>query len=250
VANDDEPRRHRAIAGFGCAQRVAPRLLASFSTMQGNASRKKEYTIMTVRMIFAAGTLGALISSPAFADDELSTSAAASKMSAQVQVELLPLGSAATDVGDIGVSVDTSMAFGVSAGFEYAVAPYLSIGVAPRLILNVTSEQAKDAGQDAGKELDLRARIRGHVPVSPGLELYASLSPGYTILLSPDDEDPNAKGFGIAGAVGVTYDLSPRMFIGGEVGYQRAFASATEQSVTMDVDVSYMHIGLGAGTRF
>jgi hypothetical protein len=44
------------------------------------------------------------------------------------------------------------------------------------------------------------------------------------------------------------------MFIGGEVGYQRAFTSSDimvgAQSTSADLDLSYMHVGIGAGTRF
>ena len=60
---------------------------------------------------------------------------------------------------------------GVTGTFDYAINPYLSIGIAPRLVLNVKAE-GNDSG-DAGKEIDLRARVTGHFPIIPKLEAYA-----------------------------------------------------------------------------
>ena len=209
---------------------------------------------MTIRMILAAATLGTLLSSSAFADDEsISASAAAPRMRAQAQVELLPLGTGKQTLGDASMSRDAAVAYGISAGFDYAITPYLSIGVAPRLLLNV-----KPSDQDGGtsdKELDLRARVLGHVAVAPKLEIYGAVMPGYAFVLPGDDNVDTAKGFAIAGAAGLTYDVSPTLFLGAELGYQRAFTSTdimttTGQKVSSDLDLSYMHIGIGAGTRF
>jgi opacity protein-like surface antigen len=206
-------------------------------------------------MILAAGTLGTLLSSSAFAEDgDVTGGSATSKMSVQAQVEMLPMGSSKTTVGGISFSGDNKLAYGVTGMFDYAITPYLSIGVAPRLVLNVASDNPDGAERsDTGQQIDLRARIVGHYPVIPALQLYASLSPGYTII-SSQDEAESAKGFAIAGAVGVTYDITPKLFINGEAGYQRAFTSAdvmrNGQTGALDLDVSYMHVALGAGTRF
>lgn len=209
---------------------------------------------MKSRMILAGTTLGMLISSSVFADDiGNSESGAAPRMRVQAQVELLPIGSGKGTVGGTSMTTDAATAYGVSGMFDYAVMPYLSIGVAPRLVFNVNAKNAAD-GDKADKELDLRARLLGHYPVAPRLELYAALSPGYTIVMSGTDGVKNATGFAIGGSAGLTYDLSPKAFISGEVGYQRAFTSTDltvgPQSVSSDLDLSYMHVGIGAGTRF
>jgi opacity protein-like surface antigen len=209
---------------------------------------------MTIRMILAAGTLGTLLSSSAFADDEsISASAAAPRMRAQAQFELLPLGTGKQTLGNQSMSQDTAVAYGISAAFDYALTPYLSVGVAPRLVLNV--KPSEQQGGTTDKEIDLRARILAHVPVAPGLEIYGAVSPGYAFVLPGEDGVDTAKGFAIAGAAGVTYDVSPKVFLGAEAGYQRAFTSAdlmtgTGQKVSTDLDLSYLHVGIGAGTRF
>jgi hypothetical protein len=208
---------------------------------------------MMSRMILAGTTLGMLISSSVFADDiGNSASGAAPRMRVQAQVELLPIGSGKIAVGGTSMTADSAIAYGVSAMFDYAVTPYLSIGVAPRLVFNVAPDDAE--GDNADKELDLRARLLGHYPVAPRLELYAALTPGYAIVMSGTDGVNNATGFAVGGSAGLTYDLSPKAFISGEVGYQRAFTSTDMrvggQSISADLDLSYMHVGIGAGTRF
>lgn len=206
---------------------------------------------MNGRMFVVAGVLGSLLASPAFAEEDGLSSAAKSKISAQAQFELLPMGSAKASLGGQSQSTDTAVAYGVTAMLDYAVTPYLSIGAAPRLVLNVNGN---DSQASAGKEIDLRARVVGHVPVMPGLEAYASLSPGYAFLTGIAGGMDDPSGFAVAGALGATYDLTPRAFIGAEIGYQRAFTS-TEMAVAgqklgVDFDLSYLHVGLGAGTRF
>ena len=209
---------------------------------------------MKTRMILALTTLGTLAASSAFAQEPGSAPTAASpKMRVAAQVEMLPVGSGKATIDDTSMTQDAAIAYGVTGTFDYALTPYLSIGVAPRLILNVISDDA-DNDESADKELDLRARVLGHYAVAPKLELYAALMPGYAIVLSGTDGVDNSSGFAIGGAAGVTYDVSPRLFVGGEVGYQRAFTSnditVGNQTVSADLSLSYMHVGLGAGTRF
>jgi outer membrane protein W len=213
---------------------------------------------MKAQMILAASTLATLVSSSAFAE-EAGTGIAdpSSKMRAFAQVEVAPTGSADSKLDGVasdGGADDAAVAYGISGGFDYALHKYLSVGVAPRLLLNVKADQAGD-NVKAGKEIDLRVRLVGHVPISPGLEAYAALTPGYSILLSGTDGMDSFTGFALGGAIGVSYDVSPRMFISGEVGYQRAFTSVdidvgTPDKLEADLDLSYLHVGVGAGTRF
>jgi hypothetical protein len=209
-------------------------------------------------MILAAATActfaSSLATSSAFAQEAgAPASDAAPKMRLGAQVEVLPVGSGKATLGGTTMTTDADIAYGVSGTFDYALTPYLSIGAAPRLVLNVIPDHAA-TGDHADKELDLRARLLGHVPVAPKLELYASVAPGYTIVMSSQDGVSNSSGFAIGGAAGLTYDVSPKMFLSGEVGYQRAFTSTDltvgNQTITGDLALSYMHVGLGAGTRF
>jgi opacity protein-like surface antigen len=213
---------------------------------------------MKARWMLCAGTLGAMISmmsSSAFAQGQEGGAGAApaTGLRAEAQFEVLPMGSGKTTFEGQSVTADTATAYGITGIVDYAINPYLSIGVAPRLVLNVKSTDAGD-DTDASKEIDLRARITGRVPVAPGVELYASVMPGYSIVTSTQDGMNSATGFALAGALGATYDLTPRFFLGAEVGYQHAFTSVDQmvgnQKLSADLDLSYLHVGIGAGTRF
>lgn len=191
----------------------------------------------------------------AFADEAGATSTgSSSKMRASAQIEMLPVGELEAGVEGESFSTDTATAYGISAAFDYAVTPFLSIGVSPRLVLNVDSDES-DEDSDPGKQLDLRARVLAHMPMAPKLEVYGYLSPGYSIAMFDDEELDDPTGFSLGGALGASYDVSSAMYLTGEVGYTKAFTSTDVmvgpgQSVEADLDLSYLHVGLGAGTRF
>lgn len=213
---------------------------------------------MNTRIFTALLSTAALtaLTSTALAEEAGSVSASASsKMRVQAQVEMLPVGDVEIGVDDQSQSYDAELAYGISAAFDYAVTPYLSVGVAPRLVLNVRPDGSEFEDDDAGKQLDLRARVLAHLPVAPKLEVFGSLTPGYSIAMFDDGEIDDPKGFSIGGALGATYDVNPAMYLTGEVGYTKAFTSADimvapGQSFDADLDLSYLHVGLGAGTRF
>jgi Outer membrane protein beta-barrel domain len=208
---------------------------------------------MNARIALATATLGAFASPPTFAEDgSASTTTAARRMRAQAQLELLPRGTLRSTLGNATNIADAAVAYGIAGAFDHAVTSYLRVGVSPRLVLNIAA--SNDQSDDADKEIDLRARVLGHYAVRPGVELYASLSPGYTIVLIDSDLIDNATGFAIAGAAGVAYDVSPTLFVSGEIGYQQTFTTTeamfTTPAIPSKLELSYAHIGIGAGTRF
>jgi hypothetical protein len=204
---------------------------------------------VNTRIAFIAGTAVTLLASTAFAQDVSSTaSAPTKKASVGAQFELLPVGSFHLAAGQESMDPSAAVAYGIGGTFDYAVHEHLSIGVAPRLVLHVVpSEDDGFDEDDDASELDLRARLKFHTAVAPGVEAYGYLAPGYSILF--DDED-DASGFAIAVGAGATYDLTPAMYLSGEIGYQKGFQSTEVQGVDVDVNASYLHLGLGAGTRF
>lgn len=210
---------------------------------------------MKARWKLAAGTLGAMIpmiSPSAFAQGQegVTSAAPATGWRAQAQFEMLPMGSGTLTFNDQSSTADVATAYGITGMVDYAINRYLSVGIAPRLVLNVKGTDA----MDAGKEIDLRARVTGRVPVAPGVELYASVMPGLAILSSPEEGADTTSGFALAGAIGVTCGITPKLFLGAEVGYQRAFVSEDQVvanvHISTDLALSYPHVGIGVGTRF
>jgi hypothetical protein len=199
---------------------------------------------MKTRIALAFGLAGSLLATSAFAQEG---TAAAPKLTAGAQIDLLPVGTLTLDEADEG----TAFAYGIGASIDYAITPMISIGFAPRYIANVITDNAQDDA-DAAAELDLRLRVKAQFPVAPALNAYGFLAPGYSIIMLPDDfegvDDPAGLVVGFGG--GVTYDVAPSFFVNGELGYQIGFQSTSFAGNDVDFTSDYLHIGLGAGTRF
>jgi hypothetical protein len=207
---------------------------------------------MKARAMLAGGSFCVLMSSLASGEPSVG-GAAARRFSVQAQVELLPGGSSKDDLQEGGSrTTDSAVTYAIAGTFEYTPIRYVSVGVAPRLIFNAAGYPGGSEADDE-KELDLRVRIRGHYPVTSGIDIYAAIMPGYSFMLPPDG-DSTYDGFALGGAVGATYDLSSRVFVGGEVGYQRAYTRSVARTGVLEHvfkwDLSYPHIGIGAGVRW
>jgi hypothetical protein len=202
---------------------------------------EKDSFQMKIRIAVFATIASSFVASAALAD-ELGAEAAP-KVRIGAQVELLPTGSLDSEPD----SATPKVAYGVGLTFDYAITRNISIGVAPRMIFNVID---KDANGDAASQLDLRARVKGHFPIADKIEAYGFVAPGYSIVMLPDSELDNPAGLVLAFGAGATYDLTPRMFVSGEVGYQLGFQRTEVLGETVDLGTSYLHVGLGAGARF
>jgi hypothetical protein len=186
-----------------------------------------------------------MLATTAFAQD---AAGPAPKMRLGAQVEILPLGTLEASAGGQSSSTDADIAYGIGATFDYDITPNFSIGAAPRFIFNVNG---KDSNDDAGKQLDLRVRATAHFPVAPQIQIYGFVAPGYSIVMLPSGagiDDP--KGFAIGFGGGLTYDVAPKVFLSGEVGYQLGFQSTKVLDQDLDAKTRYLSIGLGAGARF
>jgi len=200
---------------------------------------------MKTRISLSLIAASTLLASAAFADTAVISAHADPKIAVGAQLELLPLGTFHLATSQFSQDQSAEVAYGISGSFDYAVHPNISIGFAPRLALNVIPTDTTD-GHPA-KQLDLRARVKAHTKVAPGVEAYGFLAPGYSMLFSEGD---TASGLAIALGAGATYDLSPTTYLSGEIGYQFGFQSDTVAGQNMDVHARYLHLGFGAGARF
>lgn len=200
--------------------------------------------------ILAAIPLITSLATPAFAEDGVAATAAEPRFFLQARLELLPLGSGEDTVG-LGSSLTLATAYAISGSLEVALTRHLSIGVAPRLVFNITQGGNEDP---ADKELDLRACLRARTAMSPGFDIYASFSPGYAALQSGDGLSTSSGGYTLGGAFGFTYDVGSNLFVGGEIGFQRSSMRIDRRNgrdeLSYDVELSYLHLGAGVGLRF
>jgi hypothetical protein len=209
-----------------------------------------------IALVALSASLGSLLAAaPAFAADEggdlaVAQAAAPPKARAAFQLELVPTGKLGVKATGIDQTYTAAFAYGIGGTFDYDVTPNLSIGLAPRLIFNVINKDAP-SGAEAEKELDLRVRATAHFPIAPKLTLYGFAAPGYSIILQGDDartDDPAGFVLGLGG--GVTFDVAPRVFLAGELGYQLGFQSVTYMGESADVTTDLLSISLGGGARF
>lgn len=158
----------------------------------------------------------------------------------QVGALLLPM-PAGSISGLGGSSQGTAFAFGFQAVGEYRLHEYFSLGLSPRVVLNVKGSDA----QDGGTEIDLLLRATGWYPVASRIEVYGFLAPGYSTI-SVSGASSSASGLALGFGAGGQYKLNDTIYLAGELGYQLGFQKI-EQT---DFNANFFHIGLGAGTRF
>jgi hypothetical protein len=179
----------------------------------------------------------------AHADEPAAAIAAAPSRanSATAQIDILPSGT--LTLGDR--DVDTDSAYGIGFTVDRDVVPGISIGIAPRLILGVTGE----GGTDSATQYDLRLRARAHTAFDTATRGYAFIAPGWSIIDIPDT-DETSTGLVVALGVGVTRDVSPTMFVGGELGYQLGKQEVNIGGEDVEVSTSFLHVGVILGTYY
>jgi Outer membrane protein beta-barrel domain len=162
-------------------------------------------------------------------------------------VSLLPIGQAQLQAEGVSETADTATAFGLGGVVEVQLLTNLAVGFAPRLLLNVKGEE----DTESAKELDLAVRVIGNLPVGGSVQLYGFAAPGYSIIYIPDlpDEITNPAGFIFGFGAGVGFDLNPRFRLATEIGYQLGGQQVSVEDETLDVEISYLHLGVSAMAR-
>jgi len=144
-------------------------------------------------------------------------------------------------------------AFGIAGIVDYSVHRNVTVGLAPRVVLN----EKTDPDQDASTQLDIPLRVTGLMKIGK-LTPYGYLSPGYSIIFpshwnenGPELDHP--AGLILDVGAGVAYGLSKDLRIVGDIGYTAGYQGFTEKTnvvigtVTTDVTfaTSFLHIGVG-----
>jgi hypothetical protein len=169
----------------------------------------------------------------------------ASKVWAGGHLGLSPIGTLEASALGMTASTDTATAFELGGLIEFHVAPIVSIGFAPTLLLNV---KGTDSNQ-SGRELDLPLRVAVGSEVAPRVRLYGFVTPGYSILFPPPDlqgDTTHPSGFMVGFGGGIGYQVAPRFMVTGELGYQFRFLKTTEQGIDVSLDLNYLTFSAGA----
>ncbi len=170
----------------------------------------------------------------------------------------MPMGTIKSGANGKENSTDLGFAFAIAPAFDYSINQFLFVGLAPQFILNVKpKDEMPNVKNDAWKQLDLRVRVGGNAKIADTAMLYGYLAPGYSMLMLPDSaktagvDDP--AGFILGFAAGAMYDLTPDVFLNGELGYQVGYqkVSGTFMGVKVEGDskTNFLHVGVGLGLR-
>jgi len=163
-------------------------------------------------------------------------------------VQLLPVGSITAAAGGDSETTDADTAVGLSGFVEFGLGPNLSIGLAPRLLLNVKGE----SGTESAEQLDLAVRLVAGTAVGTGnTRVYGFIAPGYSVLFIPDWPDgiSNPAGLILGFGGGLAFKVQPGLELTTEIGYQLGFQSVTEMGETLDLTTKFLHLGFGVLAR-
>ncbi len=150
-----------------------------------------------------------------------------------------PFGTVTSSVGNFSASFDTAFAFGLSPYADYAFHPNFFVGFAPQFTFHV---KAKDAS-DSASQLDFLIRGGGNAPIADTLQLYGYVAPGYSVIITPHNDNPTGFVLGFHG--GAMLALTNKAYANLELGYQFGY-----QSVSVgDAKTDLFQFGLGLGTR-
>ncbi len=162
-----------------------------------------------------------------------------------VMFELLPVGTlSATPSGGSNVSADTVFAVAVAPFIDGPLSPYVALGFSPQMVFRVKGDGSSN---ESAKELDLRARLTGRVPLSPRVRVFGRFSPAFSIVFLPSppatssNQPSDPKGFLMDFSVGTEVAVLPNLFVVTDLGYQAGFLS----SLDGDLHTSYLHLGAG-----
>jgi hypothetical protein len=137
-------------------------------------------------------------------------------------LKVSPIGTeTSTSPGREGTS-ELNIMYTLGAVFDFRALPFVSIGVAPSVILNW-------AFRGNFMLLDLPARMTVGAQVAPGTRLYAFGTAGYEHTIGFPSDDPNeesARGFVVSAGAGLAHRIMPKLAVTGEIGYQVHFMTA------------------------
>jgi hypothetical protein len=154
---------------------------------------------------------------------------------------VIPMGELAGGAGPTGMTVDTELAYGLSAHVGFRLNRYLCLGLAPQYLFQIMADTL--GASEASAQFDLLARVTGTIPLTPQIELNGYLAPGlstYTTLARTD------SGIGLAGGFGAAFNVVEGLQMLAEIGYQKSFFDIDGA----DFKTSFLTTTLGLGTRF
>lgn len=174
--------------------------------------------------------------------------ASAGKLSAGAQIAVAPLGSVHVEIdnSDYEEDFDLSVAYGIAGQVDYWVTPKISVGLAPRVLLNLKLKDSTLDSDDAAKQIDIPVRVAYNHMINDKLTGFGYLALGYSMIMPPGDDAETNSGVGIGFGAGGRWALNEKMFTTAELGYDIGFQKEENGAFA----TKFLHIGLGVGSHF
>jgi len=139
-------------------------------------------------------------------------------------------------------TISGSAAIGPEGIIDYRIGRYVTIGIAPRVLVGAEV----DGSTGTGFQFDLRGRVTAGDEVAPRVHLHGIAQAGYSFLEHSFDYDNgmgsslhvSSNGFIFGFGAGVAYTYSSRMLITGEISHQWGRQHATVQGVDYEASAN------------
>ena len=144
--------------------------------------------------------------------------------------------------GKANASYDMAPAYGVSPSVDYRIVRGLSVGVVPQILFNIKHQAAS-----ALRQYDFMARVAYTLQVATRIALYGEGLAGYSVISPPKGD--SAKGWVLALGAGGIIDVTRRLFVNVEAGYQWGLQMIAIDGIIHGDNTQFVRLALGAGVR-
>ncbi len=125
---------------------------------------------------------------------------------------------------------------------DYRIVRGLSVGVVPQILFNI-----KRRADPALRQYDFMARVAYTLQVAARIALYGEGLAGYSVISPPAGD--SAKGWVLALGAGGTIDVTRRLFVNVEAGYQWGLQMIAIDGIIHGDNTQFVRLALGAGLR-
>jgi hypothetical protein len=172
--------------------------------------------------------------------------ASRARFAAAIVIEYVPAGFVHTNAGGVRQDLGTLETYGFSASLDRLISSYMTIGVAPGVILGLHG----DGVRASATQLDMRLRARVGWFSSDGPSIHAYGTVGASLLFLPGDAEATGAVFGAG--IGASYPAGSSGFLTFEAGYQYGMQTLSPDGAGSDPDAStrLFLLGVGLGRYF
>jgi hypothetical protein len=136
-------------------------------------------------------------------------------------------------------------ALGVMTSVDFVTRPNAFVGFAASYAFGI---KAHDTDVDPSQELDLLLRIGYTAPVGGRVHAYGYLAPGYSFVYRVPGGG-GAQGLVIGLHGGGRFDVTPRLFLDAELGYQAGFQRDLHSLIERNERTTLVQAAIGVGVR-